>query len=168
MKRSSSPDSPETKRIKICPESKPTITSLDHAPEQCPLDIVRHGVDQAGCILGTFVMMWRREREIDGIASVRSSTQETHKFHILFNTSEDSLTALTLSPKDEFRLSLYGAEMEKLSQIPKISTLPFKLVYTKGVHIEWKPRGSEQMGRVNTWLCTLLFIALLLVSIVQL
>ncbi|KAF8798202.1 hypothetical protein BYT27DRAFT_7124344 [Phlegmacium glaucopus] len=168
MKRSASPDSPEAKRIKICPESSPTATSLDHAPEQCALNIARHGVNQAGCILGSFVMIWCREKEIDCIVAVRSSTQETHRFHILFNTSEESLTTLTLSPKDEFRLSLYGAEIEKFPQIPKLSTLPLRLVYKKGVHIEWKPPGSEQMRKVNTWLCTLFSIALLLISMVQL
>lgn len=164
MKRSVSSDSSETKRAKICPGSSPT--SLDHAPEQSPLDILRHGVDQAGCILGSFLMMWNHEKEIGGIASIRSSSQEIHKFQIFFNTSEDSLTALNLLPHDEFRLSLYGAEMEKLAQVPKISTLALKLVYRQGVHIEWKPRGSDQMKSVNTWLCTLFFIAMLLVPIV--
>lgn len=136
------------------PESNPTATSrnLDDAVEQCPLDIFRHGVNQTGCILGTIFMAWPGENEIKVIATLRSSSQEVHRIEILFKTP---LSTLTLGPHDEFRLSLYGAELEKLPQIPKMSTLAFKLVYTKGVHIEWKPRGSEQMCRLNTWICTL-------------
>lgn len=146
-------------------KSNPTAASLnlDDAVEQCPLDIFRHGVNQTGCILGTIFMTWPRENEnnIKVIANVRSSTQEVQRFEILFKTSSDSLSTLTLAPHDEFRLSLYGAELEKLPQIPKISTLAFKLVYTRGVLIEWKPRGSEQMCKLNTWICTLLFSLLL-------
>jgi hypothetical protein len=154
MKRSASP-------IKICPESKISAGSLDKASEQCPLDIVRHGVDQSRCILGHFYMIWRKENRIEGIASVHSSSQEVHRFQIHFNTSEDSLTSLSLAPQDEFRLSLHGAEVEKLPQIPKLSTLPLKLVYKNGVHIEWKSRGSEHVRMVNTWPCTLFSMAIL-------
>ena len=134
-----------------------TSHNLDDADEQCPLDIKRYGVDQTRCILGTILMAWLKENdnEIKVIAGVRSSKKDLQRFEILFKTSNNSLSALTLAPHDEFRLSLYGAELEKLPQIPKISTLPFKLVYTKGVLIEWKSQGSEQMCRLNTWICTL-------------
>ena len=138
------------------PEFNPTSLNLDDAAEQCPLDINRHGVDQTRCILGTILMTWPKENEIKVIVNVRASNKETQRFEILFKTSiNDSLSTLTLSPHDEFRLSLYGAELEKLAQIPKISTLAFRLVYTKGVLIEWKPRGSEEMCKLNTWICTL-------------
>jgi hypothetical protein len=46
--------------------------------------------------------------------------QPVQRFEILFKTSNDSLSTLTLAPHDEFRLSLYGAELEKLPQIPEI------------------------------------------------
>lgn len=149
------------------PETNPTATSLDHAVEQCPLDIFQHGADQNGCILGSIFMVWRTENEIETIVTVRSSSQETHKFYILFKTDEDSLTSLTLAPHDEFRLSLYGVELEKLPQIPKLSTLALKLAYTKGVHIEWKSRGSEEVRIVNTWLRALFSLALLLLLITR-
>ena len=147
------------------PEFNPTSLNLDDAAEQCPLDINRHGVDQTRCILGTILMTWPKENEIKVIANVRASNKETQRFEILFKTSiNDSLSTLTLSPHDEFRLSLYGAELEKLPLIPKISTLPFKLVYTKGVLIEWKPRGSEEMSKLNTWICMLSRFSVLLLS----
>lgn len=129
--------------------------NLDNAVEQCPLDIVRHGVNQNGCILGTFSVIRPKGNGLEVIASVRSASQEVHKFQILFEASEISLATLTLAPHDDFRLSLYGAELEKLAQIPKFSTLSLRLVYTKGVNIEWKRRGSEQSNRLNTWLCML-------------
>ena len=132
-----------------------TSFNLDDAVEQCPLDIYLHGVDQTGCILGTILLTWPEDNAIKVIATVRSSPQEVQKFEILFKTSNNSLSTLKLAPYDEFRLSLYGAELEKLPQIPRLSTLAFRLVYTKGVHIEWKPRGSEQTCRLNTWICTL-------------
>lgn len=133
-------------------ESNSTSLNLDDAVEQCPLDIKRHGVDEARCILGTIYMTWPKESEIKVIVKVRASNKELQKFEIYFRTS--SLSSLTLAPDDEFRLSLYGAELEELAQIPKISTLPINLVYTKGVLIEWKPRGSEEMYKLNTWICT--------------
>ena len=137
-------------------EFNPTSLNLDDAAEQCPLDINRRGVDQTRCILGTIFMTWPKENEMKVIVSVRASNQNVQKFEIFFKTSNNgSLSTLTLSPHDEFRLSLYGAELVKLAQIPKISTLAFKLVYSKGVLIEWKPRGSEEMCKLNTWLCTL-------------
>ena len=137
-------------------EFNPASLSLDDAAEQCPLDINRHGVDQTRCILGTIFMTWPKENQMTVIASVRASNKEIQRFEILFKTSiNDSLSTLTLSPHDEFRLSLYGAELEKLARIPKICSLAFKLVYTKGVLIEWKPRGSEEMCKLNTWICTL-------------
>ena len=140
-------------------KSNPNATShnhnLDDAFEQCPLEIKRQGVDHTRCILGTIFMAWPEENEIKIIVNVHSSTREVQRFEIIFKTSNGSLSALTFAPHDEFRLSLYGAELEKLPQIPKISTLPFKLIYTKGVNIEWKPRGSEQVRRLNTWICTL-------------
>ena len=149
-------------------ESNPTAASLnlDDAVNQCPLDILRHGVDQTGSIFGTIFMTWPEENGpgTKVIAKVRSSTQEVHRFEILFKTSQDSLSALTLAPYDEFRLSLYGAELERLANIPKISTLNLKLVYTKGVHIEWKSQGSEKMCTLNTWICTLFFLYLILFS----
>ena len=140
-------------------KSNPNATShnhdLDSAFEQCPLDINRQGVDQNRCILGTIFMTWPEENEIKVIVNVHSSTREVQRFEIFFKTSKGSLSALTsLAAHDEFRLSLYGAELEKLPQIPKMSTLPFKLIFTKGVNIEWKSRGSEQMRRLNTWIST--------------
>jgi hypothetical protein len=153
------------------PESNPTETTslnLDDAVKQCPLDILRHGVDQTGCISGTIFMTWPEENAIKVIVNVHSSTQEAHRFEILFKTSRDSLSTLKLAPHDEFRLSLYGAELEKLAQIPKISTLNLRLVYTKGVHIEWQPRGSEKMCRLNTWICALFCFSVCLFSYVAL
>ena len=138
-----------------------TSFNLDDAVEQCPLDIYRHGVDQTRCILGTILMTWPEDNAIKVIAKVCSSPQEVQRFEILFKTSNNSLSTLKLELYDEFRLSLYGAELEKLPQIPKFSTLALRLVYTKGVHIEWKPRGSEKMCRLNTWICTLFLCALL-------
>jgi phage terminase large subunit-like protein len=138
------------------PESNPTSLNLDGAAEQCPLDIYLHGVDQTRCILGTILMTYSKENEITVVVNVRSSNQGIEKFEILFKTSNNvSSSTLTLVPHDEFRLSLYGAELEKLAQIPKISTLAFRLVYTEGVLIEWKHRGSEEMFKLNTWICTL-------------
>lgn len=138
------------------PEPNPTSLNLNQGVEQCPLDMIRHGVDQTGCILGTVHVIRPQENGIQVIACVRSSSQEVHRFQILFKTNEDYLAALTMEPLDEFRLSLYGAELEKLAQIPRFSTLSMRLVYTKGVHIEWKSRSSGQSSRLNTWLCTLL------------
>ena len=139
----------------------PTSLNLDDAVEQCPLDIKRHGVDQTRCILGTVFMTWLKENENDDIkviVSVRSSNQTVERFEILFKSSNsDWLSTLTLAPHDEFRLSLYGAELEKLAQIPKICSLAFKLVYSKGVLIEWRSRGSEQVCTLNTWICTFVF-----------
>ena len=135
-------------------EFNPTSLNLDDAVEQCPLDIKRHGVDQTRCILGTIFMAWSEENEIKVIVNVRASNKEIQRFEILFKTSKKT-SSLTLAPHDEFRLSLYGAELEKLAQIPKICSLGFKLVYTKGILIEWKPRGSEEMCKLNTWICTL-------------
>lgn len=159
MKRTVSSDSPET----LFPEAT-APTSLDHAVEQCPLDIARHGVDQTKCILGSIFMIWLKENEdeIESVVSVSSSSQVAHRFRIFFKTSED---LLTLAPHDEFRLSLYGAELKNFPQIPKLSTLSLGLIYTKGVHMEWKSRGSEQVRKTNTWLCGLFFTALPLVPI---
>ncbi|KIM48825.1 hypothetical protein M413DRAFT_21140 [Hebeloma cylindrosporum] len=129
---------------------------LHQAAEQSAEDILRNGPDENKCIAGRFLMAWPPSgKKMETIATISSSsTPETAKytFRIYFELTEECLAKLQVSSHDEFRLSLKGAVMEKLSQIQKLSSLPMQLTFSDGVHIQWKNRGPNmEIKTLNTW-----------------
>ncbi|KAF8969864.1 hypothetical protein BDZ97DRAFT_1793052 [Flammula alnicola] len=139
------------------PHSVADVRALDEIPEQSPNDILQRGVDHERCVAGRFKMAWPLTgKKIETIANISSSSTLEHKqcsFRIFFELSDKYLQMLDLSPHDEFRLSLRGAEVQKLSQIPKLSSLPMQLVFSKGVHIQWKHQGpGMERKMLSTWL----------------
>ncbi|KAF8163505.1 hypothetical protein B0H34DRAFT_695665 [Crassisporium funariophilum] len=154
MKLSTTQDQDEMERVKVNQQSGST---LDHLVEQSPRDILEHGVNEDACIAGNFFMAWphsagKKRQTIVRIAS--GYQQQPEAFQIIFDlTQEDLLDRLDFAAHDEFRISLRGAELEKLAKMPQICSLPMKLVYKRGIHVEWKHKGSDQERKmVNSWL----------------
>lgn len=131
-------------------------TDLQNVLEQSPRDIYQRGVDERMCISGKFTMSWIDHAKIEALVTVSLSTPEEHSFRIFFELDEEFTRMLDFAPNDEFRLSLRGAEVQKLPNIPKLSSLPLQLVFSKGVHIQWQRQGHNELRRqLSTWSCTL-------------
>ncbi|KDR73539.1 hypothetical protein GALMADRAFT_616871 [Galerina marginata CBS 339.88] len=157
MKRAASPSSNLTKRSKHFDAVEPDI--LGQVPEQCPTDILEHGVDQAKCIAGKFKMTLPQTGKIEAVVTVHSTTPSGIKgqsFQVFFNLSSSYLAMLDFSPLDEFRLSLKGAELRKVPRVSNTCTLPIQLIFSEHIHISWKKHGPGLKQKVlNTWLSSL-------------
>lgn len=129
-----------------------TVVPLSRLPEQSPDDICKNGVDESKCIAGCFkVLLSTSNTIIETLVTVQSSTG-AQSFRVFFRLEKALLRKLDrISPQDTFRLSLRGCSMEKLQQIPKLSTLPMQLTYSRGLYIEWNHRGSNEPETINTW-----------------
>ena len=128
------------------------MTSLSQVPEQSPEDIYKDGVDESKCITGFFKVLRPSSNTDKEVIVGIQSRKGVQSFRVFFRLKKTLLLKLDqLSPTDTFRLSLRGCTMEKLSQIPKSSTLPMELIYTRGLHIEWDRRASNEKETINTW-----------------
>lgn len=132
--------------------------NLEDLLEQSPKDIFQQGASEQRCISGRFKMSWNLpNNKIEVLASVSPPNligRDEHTFHIFFQSDAEYIKMLDFAPNDEFRLSLKGVEVKKLSNIPKLSTLPMQLVFSKGLHIAWKRQGpNEARKTINTWSC---------------
>jgi len=135
---------------------------LDQVAEQSPEDILRNGPDEKKCVAGRFLMTWpptgRRIKTIATISSSSTPDNVAYTFRIFFQLTEEFLARLQMSADDEFRLSLKGAVMQKLPQIPKLSSLAMELTFSDGVHIQWKNQGpNAEIKALNTWSCMFFF-----------
>ncbi|KJA18611.1 hypothetical protein HYPSUDRAFT_89942 [Hypholoma sublateritium FD-334 SS-4] len=130
--------------------------NLEDLLEQSPKDIFQQGASEERCISGRFKMSWNQpNNKIEVLASVSPSNlkgRDDHTFKICFQSDAEYIKMLDFAPNDEFRLSLKGVEVKKLPDIPKLSTLPMHLVFSKGLHISWKRQGpNEARKTINTW-----------------
>ncbi|KAF9564368.1 hypothetical protein CPC08DRAFT_815978 [Agrocybe pediades] len=151
MKRSSSlgsSNSKSSKRNKLNDDD-----SFYLVQEQSITDMMQQGVDETKCITGKFKMMWDitpQAEQISTIVTVQSDSQEAI-FPIDFQLAKHHLASLHFLPYDEFRLSLRGALLLPAEPNPRICNKTFKLVYKKGVQIQWKQRGASSGKYINTW-----------------
>jgi len=135
---------------------------LNQAAEQSPGDILHNGPDEKKCIAGRFLMAWpfieKRKETIATIFSSSTPENTSYTFRIFFELTEESIERFQISAHDEFRLSLKGAVMRKLSKIPRLSSLPMELTFSDGVHIQWKNQGPNmEIKTLNTWSCMFVF-----------
>lgn len=114
---------------------------------QSPIDILRNGVDETKCIEGIVKGIWDGDdnHSLEVLVAIRE-----HKFQVCLQL-HDHLDALRdLHTRDNFRLSLRGAEVKKFRNIPKLSTVALRLIFSEGVDLRWKrPDGNIQ--NLNTW-----------------
>ncbi len=132
--------------------------NLEDLCEQSPKDIFQQGASEQRCISGRIKMSWNHpDNRIEVLASVSPPNligRDEHAFKIYFQSNAEYVKMLDFAPNDEFRLSLKGVVVEKLQNIPKLSTLPMQLLFSKGLHIAWKRQGpNEARKTINTWLC---------------
>ncbi|KAF9475059.1 hypothetical protein BDN70DRAFT_996679 [Pholiota conissans] len=130
------------------------MTRFEDIPVQSPYDIYHNGVDEERCISGRIKMAWpSSQKKVEVIAVVQSqcspSDKDPQSFKIFFELDQTYLEILDIAPNDEFHLSLKGAVLDKLTSIPRASTLPMQLVFPKGVCIQWKHIGEWK--KLNTW-----------------
>lgn len=129
-----------------------TIVPLSRVPEQTPEDICKNGIDESRCIAGFFKVLHPSNNPIMETLVGIQSGKGVQSFRVFFQLDKTLLRKLDqISPQDTFRLSLRGCTMEKLPQIPKLSSLPMQLIYSRGIHIEWNHRGSNEKETINTW-----------------
>jgi hypothetical protein len=120
---------------------------VQHCQTQSPIDICRNGVDETKCIEGIIKGIWDGDdsHSLEVLVAIRE-----HKFQVCFQLHEHLDALRDLHPRDNFRLFLRGAEVKKLKNIPKLSTVPLRLIFSDGVNLLRKrPDGSIQ--NLNTW-----------------
>jgi len=132
---------------------------LDDVPEQSPYDIYNKGVDESKCIAGRCKLVWDLKtalKKVEALVLVLppvGTGQPDGVFKVSFELDDEALAALNISPSDEFRLSLRGAKLEKLRNIEKLCSLSMRLVFSQGVHVQWK-RPGQTLLTLNTWIRT--------------
>ncbi len=84
-------------------------------------------------------------------SQIDDKRQEDDVFRVFFQLKREYLDLLTLTPNDEFQLSLRGARLKKLSEIQIASTIAMELWFSDGLLIQWKCRDGE-LKAMNTWI----------------
>ncbi|PPQ67468.1 hypothetical protein CVT24_011525 [Panaeolus cyanescens] len=155
MKRPATSSMPQAKRIKVTPY----VPRLTRIPTQNVQELCdsKH-VDESKCVVGRVKMWWpatqASKNKARAIVELIDGTI-TRKVQLkLASENEEHLKSLTIRLDDRFRLSLRGAQIGILKQIPKLCTHPYVLEFANGFNIEWthvSSDGTEDSFGVSCW-----------------
>ncbi|KAF9036644.1 hypothetical protein BJ165DRAFT_1504863 [Panaeolus papilionaceus] len=155
MKRPATPTISEAKRVKLIP----FIPRLTRVPTQDVANLCNSKIpDESKCVVGRVKMWWPATEASKNKARAIVELGEgsnTRKIQLkLGSKHEEHLQLLTIRLHDHFRLSLRGAQLTTMKQIPKLCTHPFCLEIMNGFNIEWVHQnddGTEDGFGVNCW-----------------